>query len=361
MSRSRKHWLAVMFAAGTAAALPGIAVAQAKGGTADEPRFGLGRAATAEEIAAWDIDVRPDGHGVRKGKGTVDQGQEVYDAQCASCHGTFGESNRYMAIAGGVRKEDLKTGRAAALKSPEGIRTLGTKLNYATTLWDYIYRAMPWMNPQSLTTDEVYAVTAYVLHLNEIVPADFELNDQNLTKVEMPNRFGMTTDHGLASVKGKPDVQGSACMKDCVKEVKITSELPTFARNQHGNLAEQKRPLGPARGVDTTRYEVARAGAAPAAPAAAAMPAAASAPDMKGLLTRNACTACHGMTNKVVGPGFNEIASKYQGKADAESYLAKKIRVGSEGVWGPVPMPPQPALKDDEALSIARWIVQGAK
>jgi cytochrome c len=338
-------------------ALGGTALAQGKG-AAEGPRYGLGRAATAEEIAGWDIDVRPDGHGVRKGKGTVSQGQDVYDAQCASCHGTFGESNRYMAIAGGVKPEDLKTGRASALAKPDGMRTVGTKLNYATTLWDYINRAMPWTNPQSMTPDQVYAVTAYVLHLNEIVPADFELNDQNITKVQMPNRNGMTTNHGMLSVKGKPDVQGSTCMKDCVKDVKVTSELPEFARNQHGNLAEQKRPLGPTRGIDTTRFDPSGAAVKPAAVAVAAAPAAA---DPKAMLARNACTACHGLTNKVVGPGFSEIAAKYQGKADAESYLAKKIKAGGEGVWGPVPMPPQAALKDDEAQAIARWIAGGAK
>jgi cytochrome c len=338
-------------------ALGGTALAQGKG-AAEGPRYGLGRAATAEEIAGWDIDVRPDGHGVRKGKGTVNQGQDVYDAQCASCHGTFGESNRYMAIAGGVKPEDLKTGRASALAKPDGMRTVGTKLNYATTLWDYINRAMPWTNPQSMTPDQVYAVTAYVLHLNEIVPADFELNDQNITKVQMPNRNGMTTNHGMLSVKGKPDVQGSTCMKDCVKDVKVTSELPEFARNQHGNLAEQKRPLGPTRGIDTTRFDPSSAAVKPAAVSVAAAPAAA---DPKAMLARNACTACHGLTNKVVGPGFSEIAAKYQGKADAESYLVKKIKAGGEGVWGPVPMPPQAALKDDEAQAIARWIAGGAK
>jgi cytochrome c len=339
--------------------LAGTAIAQGKATSQDGPRYNLGRGATAEEIAGWDIDVRPDGHGIKKGKGTVAQGQDLYDAQCASCHGTFGESNRYMAIAGGVKPEDLKTGRASALKTPDGMRTVGTKLNYATTLWDYIYRAMPWTNPQSLTFDQVYAITAYVLHLNEIVPADFELNDQNLTKVQMPNRNGMTTEHGMFSVKGKPDVQGSSCMKDCVKEVKVTSDLPEFARNQHGNLAEQKRPFGPTRGIDTTRYDpAAKAAAAKPAQVAVAAPAAV---DPRALVTKNACTACHGMTSKVVGPGFTEVAAKYQGKADAEAYLTKKIKAGGEGVWGPVPMPPQAALKDEEALAIARWIVAGAK
>ena len=79
------------------------------------------------------------------------------------------------------------------------------------------------------------------------------------------------------------------------------------------------------------------------------------------MVTSNACTACHGMTNKIVGPGFNEIASKYQGRADAHVYLAKKIKDGGQGVWGATPIPPQAGLKDQEASEIARWIVGGAK
>ena len=319
------------------------------------PRYGLGRTPTPQEVAAWDIDVRPDGHGLKKGKGTVAQGQKIYDVQCASCHGTFGESNRYMPVAGGVRKEDLKTGRAAALRDAAGIRTLGTKLNYATTLWDYIYRAMPWTNPQSLTIDETYAVTAYVLHLNEIVPATFELDERALLAIQMPNRNGLTTAHGLGSVKGKPDAQGTLCMKDCVNEVKIASEMPEFARNQNGNLAGQKRPLGPMRGIDTARYDAGKPGAVTAAAASSA------APDPKDLLTRNACVACHGLTTKIVGPGFSEIASKYHGRADAETYLTKKVREGGQGVWGAIPMPPQAAISENDAGVIARWLVSGAK
>ena len=319
------------------------------------PRYGLGRAPTPQEIAAWDIDVRPDGHGVKTGKGTVAQGQKIYDAQCASCHGTFGESNRYMPIAGGVRKGDLKTGRASMLLQSDGLRTLGTKLNYATTLWDYIFRAMPWANPQSLSVDDTYAVTAYVLHLNEIVPADFELNEKTLLTVRMPNRNGLTTAHGLGRVQGRPDAQGSLCMKDCVKDVAIASEMPEFARNQNGNLAQQKRPLGPMRGIDTARYDAGKAVAAPAATSTAA----ASHPS--ALLARHACTGCHGMTSKIIGPGFNEIATKYEGRADAQVYLSKRIKEGGQGVWGAIPMPPQAGLNDNDADQIARWLADGAK
>ena len=321
---------------------------------AQQARYGLGRAPTPQEIAAWDIDVRPDGHGLKSGKGTVAQGQKIYDAQCASCHGTFGESNRYMPIAGGVRKGDLETGRASTLLQSDGLRTLGTKLNFATTLWDYIFRAMPWANPQSLTVDETYAVTAYVLHLNGIVPVEYELNEKTLLTVQMPNRNGLTTAHGLGSVKGRPDAQGSLCMKDCVKEVTVASEMPDFARNQNGNLAQQKRPMGPMRGIDTARYDAGKTALSIGASSAPVR-------QPSDLIARHACTGCHGMTDKIIGPGFSEIATRYEGRADAQTYLSKRIREGGQGVWGSVPMPPQAGLKESDADEIARWITGGAK
>jgi len=344
MSRSRSALLALVL---SAVMLP-VGAQQAA-------RYGLGRTPTPQEIAAWDIDVRPDGHGLKTGKGTVAQGQKIYDAQCASCHGTFGESNRYMPIAGGVRKSDLKTGRASMLLQSDGLRTLGTKLNYATTLWDYIFRAMPWTNPQSLSVDETYAVTAYVLHLNEIVSADYELNEKTLLSVQMPNRNGFTTAHGLGRVQDRPDAQGGLCMRDCVKEVTIVSEIPEFARNQNGNLAQQRRPLGPMRGIDTARYDTGKAGTAIAATSSTA------ALHPSDLLARHACTSCHGMTSKIIGPGFNEIAAKYEGRADAQVYLSKRMREGGQGVWGAVPMPPQAGLKENDADEIARWLAGGAK
>lgn len=330
-------------------------VALAQGTT--PPSYGFGRPATPAQIAGWDIDVRPDGHGVKKGRGSVEQGQVIYDAKCASCHGTFGESNNYIVLAGGVEKGDLKTGRAASLKSGE-IRTLGNKLNYATTLWDYINRAMPWTNPQTLKPDEVYAVTAYVLHLNDIVPADFVLDDKNLLTVPMPNRYGFTTQHGMGSVKGKPDVQGSACMSNCVPgEAKVASILPEFARNAHGNLAMQVRGYGPTRGIDTTRYEANKTAAAAPASTATAKPAG----NVEAILKANGCIACHGVTAKVVGPAYRDVAAKYRGKADGQAYLVKKMREGGSGVWGAVPMPPQANLKDADAQAIAQWILAGAQ
>jgi cytochrome c len=335
------------------AAAGAVALAQTKTG---EGRYGLGRIATPEEIAGWDIDVRPDGHGVKKGRGTVSRGQQIYDAQCAMCHGVFGEQINFhqTPLVGGVRKEDLKTGRVAELAKPQPLRTTINKLNYATTLWDYINRAMPWTHPQSLSVDDVYAVTAYILHMGDIVPENFELNERNILTVQMPNRNGFTTKHGLGSVRGRPDVQGSTCMTNCVREVKITSEMPAYARNDHGNLAQQMRALGPVRGIDTTRYA-----AQPALLAAA--PAPASSPAAADLVRQQGCTACHGVNQRIVGPAFADIGDKHRARADVEAYLVGKMKAGGSGVWGQVPMPPQPNLKDAEAKIIAQWILNGAK
>src|SRR5690606_25004872 len=167
----------------------------------------------------------------------------------------------------------------------------------------------------------------------------------------MPNRNGMVFHEPLWKVDGKGDAQNVACMKDCPTEAKVRSALPDFARDAHGNIQTQNRVVGPVRGADTTQAPFkGPVGSAPkpaavvaAAPAAA--PAAASAgPDVKALLSSNACTACHGVSNKIVGPAFTDILAKHHGRADLEAYLAGKIKGGSSGVFGAVPMPPQPQI-----------------
>lgn len=220
---------------------------------------GVGRKATPDEIKAWDIDVRPDFKGLPKGSGSVAKGMEVWEAKCASCHGVFGESTDvFTPIAGGTSKEDMKTGRVANLARQDfPQRTTMMKVATVSTLWDYINRAMPWTNPKTLTVEEVYATVAYILNLAEVVPEDFVLSDKNIAEVQamMPNRNGMTTSHGLWDVKGQPDVKNVACMKNCKPEVKVTSFLPGSAVDSHGNLIEQNRPIGPARGLDTTKKQ----------------------------------------------------------------------------------------------------------
>lgn len=289
--------------------------------------YGLGRDATPQEVAEWDIDVRPDGQGLPKGRGSVSEGEGLYEAKCSTCHGTFGESAEFMALSGGER-------------------SVGSKLNYATTLWDYINRAMPFTTPKALTADETYALTAYVLNLNNVLPADAVLDQDSLPKVKMPNRDAFTRNHGMGSVRGKPDVNNTACMKDCEKEVKITSELPpNFTQQLYGDISVQFR------GLATMNQ-----GGAHAVKTAAAVPA----PAPAKLAQQHACSACHGIANRIVGPGFREVAAKYQGQADAPAKLFAKLKSGGSGVWGSVPMPSQAHVPEADRKALIDWILSAA-
>ena len=330
---------------------------------------GLGRPATPKEIAAWDIDVRPDFKGLPAGSGTVAQGQDIWESKCASCHGIFGEANEvFTPLVGGTTADDVKTGRVARLTDP-GFpgRTTLMKVATVSTLWDYINRAMPWNAPKSLKTDEVYAVTAFLLNLGGVVPDNYTLSDKTMADAQarLPNRNGMNLGHAMWPGKGlttgkAPDVKAVACMKDCAAEPKVASLLPDFARNAHGNLAEQNRAVGAQVGVDTT----APAGSAPAKPVVvAAAPKAAGSGDggaAQALLTQHSCTACHAADTKLVGPSFKDIVAKHGARADAQAYLAGKIKSGGVGVWGQIPMPPQ-ALSAEDAKAIARWLSDGAR
>lgn len=333
---------------------------------------GIGRAATPKEVAAWDIDVRPDFKGLPAGSGSVAKGQDIWEAKCASCHGVFGESNSvFSPLVGGTTADDVKTGRVASLKdnSYPGRTTL-MKVSTLSTLWDYINRAMPWNQPKSLSADEVYAVTAFLLNLGGVVPDDYTLSDRNMaeTQARMPNRNGMTLSHGLwpgseFKTKPRPDINVVACMSNCATDAKVASVLPDHARNAHGNLAEQNRMVGAQHGAQTLVPEnqavpvvqSARAVTASVAPKAETGPGA----DNKAafaLATKYSCTACHGINQKIVGPAFSDIAKKYPARAD---YIADKIKSGGVGIWGPVPMPPQ-TLSTAEAKLIASWIAGGA-
>ena len=328
---------------------------------------GVGRPATAKEIAAWDIDVRPDFKGLPAGSGSVEKGQDIWEAKCAQCHGVFGESNEvFSPLVGGTTQADIQTGHVANLRRSDFPgRTTLMKVATVSTLWDYINRAMPWTAPKSLKPDEVYAVTAYLLSLADVVPDNFVLSDKNIAEVQqrMPNRNGMSTQHTLwpgKEFKGaaKPDTANVACMKDCIPEAKVASMLPDYARNAHGNLADQNRLVGQQHGADTASPEnksTLTAGAAPA-PVTAAKPAPKPVDPALALLGKHNCTACHAQDRRVVGPSFNDIAKKYAGKAD---YLRSKIKSGGSGVWGPVPMPPQTA-PDGDIQTLANWLAAGA-
>jgi len=179
---------------------------------AAQPKLGLGREALPEEIKAWDIDVRPDGQGLPPGKGTVADGDQIFQDQCAACHGEFGQGNgRWPVLAGGQ----------GTLTADRPEKTIGSFWPELSTVYDYIYRAMPFGNAQSLSPDEVYALTAYLLYLNDVVKDEkFELSDKNFNSIKLPNAEAFYDDDRETTEKafwGK-----EPCMKNCKTEVQIT-------------------------------------------------------------------------------------------------------------------------------------------
>jgi cytochrome c len=166
--------------------------------------YGLGRPATDAEIAAWDIDIRPDGQGLPEGQGTPLEGEEIYAEQCAVCHGDFGE---------GVDRWPILVGGFDTLTEDRPVKTIGSYWPFASTVWDYVHRAMPFGEAQSLSDDEVYAIVAYLLYMNDIIEdEEAVLSRETFADVEMPNADGFIPDD-------RPDMatlqQGEPCMRDC--------------------------------------------------------------------------------------------------------------------------------------------------
>jgi S-disulfanyl-L-cysteine oxidoreductase SoxD len=156
----------------------------------EPPLFGIGRAASADEIRALDIDVMPDGTGLPPGRGTVADGAATYAAKCASCHGPSGEGKPFDRLVG------LESGRGFAFATdPSLVKTIGNYWPYATTLFDYTARTMPFMQPGTLSVNEVYGLVAYLLHLNHIVPAEAVMDRDSLPKVAMPARDRFVRDN----------------------------------------------------------------------------------------------------------------------------------------------------------------------
>lgn len=188
-----------------------VAVLLASGAVAQQ-RHDIGTPITDQQIAPWDIDVRgDDGQGLPPGRGTVAEGEKLYLEQCASCHGEFGEGNgRWPELMGGK----------GTLKGEDPRKTIGSYWPYAATVFDYVRRAMPFSAPQSLSDDETYAIVAYLLNINDLLPAEATLDARTLAAIEMPNR------NGFIAGDPRPDVKTEACMKDCRNgPVEILSDL----------------------------------------------------------------------------------------------------------------------------------------
>jgi S-disulfanyl-L-cysteine oxidoreductase SoxD len=152
--------------------------------TSSAHAYDFGRAATSAEIKLWDIDVRPDGKGLPEGSGTVASRRSVYEESCEVCHGPKGQ--------GGIK--DRLAGGQGSLATESPVKTVGSYWPYATTLFDYVHRAMPYQAPGSLSIDDTYAVAAYILNLNGILPSDGKLDKNSLPAIKMPNRDGFIPD-----------------------------------------------------------------------------------------------------------------------------------------------------------------------
>jgi cytochrome c len=217
---------------------------------------------------------------------------------------------------------------------------------------------MPFTAPPTLSPDEVYALTAYVLNLNDIVPPGTVLDQDTLPRVKMPNRDGLTTAHGLMRVDGKADTANSACMRDCIAAVRAGSEIPGYARGSHGDLAQQRREMGAIAGVPTS-------GSTPAAAAAATVATSGGAATASGLALarRLGCTACHGVDSTwlAVVPGGCRALTRGAGTNPALAQLVAKVRAGGAGVWGAIPMPAQAQVSESDASKVVEWILGGAQ
>jgi len=174
--------------------------------------LGLGRLALSEEISAWDIDVRPDGAGLPDGSGSATDGEEIFAEKCAACHGDFGEGvGRWPALAGGE----------GTLTDERPSKTVGSYWPYLSTVWDYIYRTMPYGDARSLRADEVYQLVAYILYLNDLVEDDFILSKANFTSSALPNEYAFKPDDRPESEY--PEFRSPACMQNCKSDPVITA------------------------------------------------------------------------------------------------------------------------------------------
>lgn len=169
---------------------------------AQSPKYGVGRTPTPEEIRAMDLSIPPDGTGLPEGHGTVAEGRDIYARRCARCHGPKGEG-------GDEPKESPLIGGRGTLKTPKPLKTVGSYWPYATTIWDYINRAMPLDRPGTLTHHQVYSLVAFLLEMNAVIGENEVIDAKKLPRIKMPNRDGFVPD-------ARPDT-GAGAKKQAAK------------------------------------------------------------------------------------------------------------------------------------------------
>lgn len=324
-------------------------------------KLGLGRAALPEEVTAWDRSVLPDGTGLKPGSGDVATGEEVFGEQCATCHGEFAE---------GLDSWPVLAGGDGSLRDPRPVKTIGSYWPYVSTVWDYVHRSMPFGSAQTISVDETYAITAFLLYSNGLVEDDFVLSNENFTEVVMPNVDGFYPDDRSTSEYTVFTVE--PCMTNCLpavpKVTKRAAELKVTPTDESGKPAGTLPILlSDASGaslvqVSTTEVEAApvvapepmaaepvaaetavpeAAAPAEAAPAEAAPMAVAAAADpaliADGEKVFKKCAACHKVGDKAkngTGPIMNGIIGRAAGTVEGFKYSKPLAAMGEGGlVW----------------------------
>jgi len=308
-----------------------IAAARAEA-AADAKRIGVGREALPEEIAAWDLDVRPDGTGLPPGSGSVAEGEEAFIAYCAVCHGDFAE---------GVGNWPKLAGGDGTLADKDPVKTVGSYWPYLSTAWDYVHRSMPFGAAQTLTVDETYAITAYILYSNFLVDDDFVLSNENFLEVEMPNADGFIVDDRAETEY--PQFSEPACMENCKDSVEITMRAAVLDVTPEDDGSAAAEEAMEDANADTAADEKIEqmASAATETPATEEPAADQGALDMalveEGENVFKKCAACHqvgdGATNRV-GPHLNGIMGQQMGAVDGFRYSKTLEGMGADGmVW----------------------------
>ncbi len=276
--------------------------------TAPEGGFGLGRVALPEEIAAWDVDVLPDGRGLPVGSGDVWTGEEVFVDQCASCHGDFAE---------GVGNWPVLAGGFGTLDREDPVKTVGSYWEHLSTAYDYINRSMPFGSAGTLTPDETYAIVAYIMYSNNMVGDDFVLSNENFLEVEMPNADGFVLDDRAETEYAQWSVE--PCMTDCKESVEITMrasvvDVTPEETTQEADVVEaivEEAPVVNDMAVDETQdAEVVEAALDPALIEA-------------GEGTFRQCSACHKVgegARNATGPVLNGVLGNTMGTVEGFRY-----------------------------------------
>ena len=333
-----------MFKSTKAFVLLGIIAAIGGTALAEQPKpSGFGKPITEAQIAPWNIDVNGlTGAGLPPGHGSVDEGTAIWEAKCSSCHGVFGEgAGKFPVIAGGL----------GSLKADQPEKTVGSYWPYAPTLFDYIKRAMPFYAPQSLSDHEVYALTAYVLNLNDVVPKSAVMDGASLAAIKMPNRDGF--------IRAQWDTKNVACMSNCKPgPAKITSDLV----NLHVTPDEKEAgSVGSTIDIgDLVTTDVKSEPAVVAAKSVGSTPAKATGVSFAQVapIIAQRCTVCHGAKPSVAGFATAPMGIKFDTPAQIKAQVAK---IDAQSVTGrQMPLGNLTHMTDGERALLGKWIANGA-